>query len=92
VKYKHKGAHLYERFVTTKDKVIFKCMIPNCTHFLTNPDMVINRLTRCWGECGRELVYTKEHYQDKIKKPLCDECREERKIQRTLLSQIPNAT
>lgn len=85
----HKGAHLYERFTTKKGKNIYKCMIPGCPHSISNPELIINRMTRCWGECGRELVMTKEYYQENIKKPLCEECRNERKAQRAMLASIP---
>ena len=85
----HNGSHQYERLETKRGKVIYKCMIPSCTHFLSTPELVQNRLSRCWGECGREIVITKELYQDKIKKPLCDTCKEERKVMREMLAAVP---
>jgi len=84
----HNGAHLYERFETKRGKIIYKCMIPSCTHFLSTPELVINRVCKCWGDCGRELVVTKELYFDKIKKPVCETCREDRKAMREAMSAI----
>lgn len=90
MKQKHKGAHLLQRFETDKKKSFYKCMIPGCPTFYSQAELVINKLSRCHANCGRELVMTQEIISSKIKKPLCPDCREERKIQKRALSQIPS--
>jgi len=87
-KKKHNSAHQYERFETKKGKVLYKCMIPLCNHFLSAPELVINRASLCWGECGREVIITKDIFQDKIKKPFCSNCKAERKLMREMVAKI----
>lgn len=84
----HTGAHLYERFDTRSGKALYKCMIPGCPHYISKGELIIGRLSRCWGECGREAVITKDVYQDKIKKPYCETCRQERKEAREAMASV----
>ena len=79
--------HRYERMETgLKKKTVYKCM--DCPHILNNPELMIGRESKCWGICGGVVRYTREDYQQGLKFPICEECREERKKQRELLSKI----
>lgn len=84
----HNGAHLYERIETKRGKTIYMCMIPSCPHFISVPETIVNRVSKCWGDCGRELVMTKEIYSSKIRKPFCEECKNERREAREALMSL----
>jgi hypothetical protein len=89
VKKKESHLHKYERGQLGPRHEIYKCMLPNCTHYLPNVFLAVGRLSLCWGNCGNAVLMTKDMVNhEKIKHPMCDSCREERKERRAALSQI----
>ena len=56
--------------------IVFKCMIPNCTHFISK-DLVIGRKSICW-KCNEPVVLNTEN--TRLKKPTHVECRKLREI------------
>lgn len=83
-----KHTHLYERRTIGKnDHVIYKCMIPSCTHFLPQRELAEGRASLCWG-CKTEITITKEIVSENIVRPMCEDCREERKRRNEALAQI----
>lgn len=80
--------HQYERMSWPSGKIFYKCMAVGCSHYLPVPELVIGRESLCWGSCNRLVVITKEHVQKEIKKPMCDDCRSERKERREALASL----
>ena len=70
--------HKYKRVdIGGKGYIIYRCMIPGCSHYLPTKELIINRETLCW-DCNRITVYTQEMYNRKIMDPLCEDCRQKR--------------
>ena len=85
-KNKHDGPHKYEKaFYGKNDTVIYRCVLPNCPHFL-NPTLVPGRISLCWGTCNGEVMITKEDIVEGRRHPMCDRCREERRERRESLA------
>lgn len=85
----HEGPHKYERVeVGTKGWVVYKCMLPGCSHYLPSAKLIVNKVSICWGICNNTAIYTQEDYEKKLKHPMCDNCREVRRKQREELSKI----
>jgi hypothetical protein len=86
---KHKGPHQFEllkikglKRVSDKlganyevKRIIYKCMLPDCTTYLNEPALAIGRLCLCWGGCGEAIIIQK----DMPVKPMCAKCKERRK-------------
>lgn len=54
MKYDHK-IHMYKRYsVGAKKWVIYRCMLPNCTHHVL-PQMLVGRLSICY-RCGEDFT------------------------------------
>lgn len=84
-----KHVHKYERVEAGKKGwVIFKCMLPGCTHFLPVAKMMVNRMSLCWGICDGLAIYTQRDYEVNLKHPMCEPCREIRKNQREEMLKI----
>jgi len=84
----HDGPHKYERIdVGTKGHVIYRCMLPDCPHFLPSITYVTGRLSLCWG-CDDTCRITKEDIWHKVKHPMCESCKEERAQRREEMKQI----
>jgi hypothetical protein len=69
-------------------KKTFRCILTNCPHFLPQISMAIGRLSVCWGDCGVPLELKPEHLT--IKRPMCNECKEERKLRLSMNQLIPD--
>lgn len=82
--------HKYERVeVGKKNWIIYRCTLPNCSHFLPTASLIVNKESLCWGLCGDVTIYTQEDFNQKLKKPMCGSCRELRKAQRENTAIIP---
>lgn len=71
---KHASPHKYKRVQMRKDNpnwIVFRCMLPDCSHYLPTLEMVINKLSLCWG-CEQQFLITKEHVERV--KPTCESC------------------
>lgn len=74
-----KHVHKYRRFlIGDNDHIIFRCMIPGCSHFLPTKELAIGALSQCWGECGEvvELNYLHTNPKHSAAKPLCEACKD----------------
>lgn len=87
----HEGPHKYQR-VTLGQKgtyEVYKCMLPDCAHYV-QAQLAVGRLSLCWGGCGNNVLLDQDAVGDrKVWRPMCDDCREERKLQRESLREIP---
>jgi hypothetical protein len=82
----HTGPHKYERGTIGKNgHAIYKCMLPNCTHYLPHEFNAINLLSLCWGNCGAAVEMDRQFIREKIKHTLCNKCREARAKRRAEL-------
>jgi len=82
--------HKYKRMsVGRKGHEIYKCMLPNCSHYLPYVELAIGRLSACWG-CGASVELTQDMVGDlKTVRPICEDCKKLRKEQRAVLAGIP---
>jgi len=81
--------HKYERMNWPNGKAFYKCMEPNCPHYLPIATLAIGRESLCWGwQCNKLVVITKEDIQNEIKKPMCQECKEDRMRRREELRKV----
>lgn len=62
--------HRYMR-TRPRNEIIWKCMLPGCTHFIPLNITVIGRNSICW-ECGE--VFTMEEHHLNQEMPKCDTC------------------
>lgn len=85
---KHQHVHKYERGRVGKDHIIYKCMLPNCPHYLPHEYLALGRLCVCWGGCGDAVVISKEMVQTEMKHPMCDTCRLKRQEQRATMAEM----
>jgi hypothetical protein len=75
--------HKYERMNWPNGKAFYKCMEPNCTHYLPVENLVIGRESLCWGYlCNNLVVIEREDILRKIKHPTCDSCKQIQKNKR----------
>ena len=89
-KKKAQHVHKYERGLLGNDHEIYKCMLPGCRHYMPNVFLVIGQLSMCWGNCGNAVMMTKQMVNhDKVKFPMCDSCRQERKQKLQAMKEIP---
>lgn len=72
----HPGPHKYQRIKWRSRKadgepyIIFKCMLPGCTHYVPR-DLVVGNETICW-KCGRTFQMAYAHTY--LAKPHCVYC------------------
>lgn len=63
--------HKYQRVkLGTKGFEVYKCMKPNCPHYLRK-ELVVGKATECW-RCGQTVIMTQP--MAKQKKPHCRNC------------------
>lgn len=85
-----KHVHQYQGIVMGKNgNFLYKCMLPDCPHFLPVTELAIGRSSICWGGCGNVVTITPDMVGRKLQKPRCDNCREERKQRIFALQSIP---
>ena len=93
--------HKYQRFLTGKnDYMIFRCMEVGCSHFMPTKELIIGRLSRCWGSSGDEafgecqnLITIDFTFTDPRLSPAklyCEECKKLRKLMRKATKQWPH--
>jgi hypothetical protein len=71
--------HKYERMTWPGGKIFYKCMEPNCPHYLPTANLVIGRESLCWGYlCNKLVLITKEDIAKGVKHPMCSNCKEKR--------------
>ena len=64
--------HKYKKDILGKDYVIYRCVLPGCTHYL--PERLIKgKFCVCW-RCGEPFIIKLLH-----SKPHCDDCIEKKK-------------
>lgn len=88
----HEGPHKYERMKVGKnDHEIYKCMFPDCPHYLPSLELAIGRLSLCWGiDCHNTVEMTRDMVSNrKTVKPMCESCKEERKKRLLALQSVP---
>ena len=72
----NKHLHKYKKVNIAKkgsDKYeVWKCQLPNCTHYLTKPQ-VVGRFCLCWV-CGEECIVKRENDGAVRAKPHCPSC------------------
>ena len=84
----HDSPHLYERTeVGKKGWVIYRCMLPNCSHYISEA-LIVGKISLCHGVCGDAVLYTQDDLNQKLKRPMCASCRELRKQQKEEMSKI----
>lgn len=84
----HEGPHKYERMeIGRKGHVIYKCILPDCPHFLPSAHLVIGRETVC-KSCSSSVVYTKEMFSNDLKQAICENCREIKRRQAELMKTL----
>ena len=85
---KKKHTHKYERRRLGSWKKtgheIYKCAAAGCNHYIIDLETVVGRYSQCWGpDCGNEVEMTRYLiFSEKRKRPICDDCKERRKIER----------
>lgn len=62
--------HRYMR-TRPRNEIIWKCMLPGCSHYIPLNTTVIGRNSICW-ECGE--VFTMEEHHLRQEMPNCDTC------------------
>lgn len=67
---KTKHLHKYKKEKLGHDYYIYRCMQPDCAHYLP-VRLAIGRISICW-RCGAGFLMTGKH--TKLTKPHCDEC------------------
>ena len=70
----HKSVHMYKRIAWgTKGRIIYKCVIPGCTHYLHKvlAEGAISLCNRCRN---KEVVITKYMISKNIVRIHCDKC------------------
>jgi hypothetical protein len=85
--------HKYERVeVGKKGWVVYKCVLPGCSHYLPVANLMIGKESLCHGICEGTTIYTQDDYNQKLKRPMCESCRELRKMQKMSVENVPELT
>jgi hypothetical protein len=72
--------HKYERLNWPNGKAFYKCMEPNCTHYLPIATLAIGRESLCWGfMCNNLVTLTREDINREVKYPTCEKCKIKKK-------------
>lgn len=81
--------HKYEKMTWPNGRIFYKCMEPNCPHYLPVATLIIGRESQCWGpNCNKLVLITKEDFQKGIKHPMCENCKALRLEKREELGKI----
>lgn len=94
-----KHTHKYERRKLgswkTKGHDIYKCAVPGCTHYMLDMEAVVGRFSQCWGlvpgiiDCQNEVEMTRYLvFNEKRKHPICDSCKEKRKLDKRIREKV----
>lgn len=84
-----KHTHKYQREEAGKKGWIFyRCILQGCSHYLPVATMIIGKESLCHGTCDGTVIYSTEDFTQKLKRPMCKECREIRKFQREQLTSV----
>lgn len=59
--------HKYKKDILGKDYVIYKCVLPSCSHYLSER-LIKGKFSICW-RCGEPFIIKLLHA-----KPHCDDC------------------
>ncbi len=62
--------HKYQRTTLGKNFLIYRCMVPGCSHYVS-AKLMLNRICECW-RCGNPMVIDK--YSAHLAKPHCENC------------------
>jgi len=65
--------HIYQR--SAKNKDIYKCIDPDCTHY-TQKEMIEGKRVRC-GKCKEQMIVPKDQLRNKL--VVCVMCTKSRK-------------
>lgn len=65
--------HKYYRVVLgkLKDYIVYKCALPNCSHFVQR-ELAVNRQSLCW-KCERPFILSLRDLT--LAKPICKDCK-----------------
>ena len=92
-----KHTHLYKRVMFgfgSKKYPVYKCEIAPCTHHIIDMEMMIGRMSRCWGEnktCPNEIEMTRHLVMNcKIKWPKCEQCKAKRQKDVDAVNEVLN--
>lgn len=83
-KKKEQHVHKYERRKIgskTTGHDIYKCTLTNCNHYIIDLELVVGRLSLCWGlDCPNAVEMTRNLvFNEKRKRPMCAICKAKRK-------------
>lgn len=67
-----KHVHRYMR-TRPRNEIIWKCMLPGCSHFIPLNTTVVGRNSMCW-ECGEAFTIEDRHTKQEDGMPKCDPC------------------
>ena len=85
-----KHIHKYERTeIGNKGWVVYRCTLPDCSHYLPSAQMMVGKESICWGVCESTVIYSQEDYNQKLKRPMCLSCRDLRQKQKESLQSVP---
>ena len=86
---KIKHVHKYERVEVGKNGwVVYRCVLPNCSHYLPTAALVVGKQSICWGVCDGTTIYSQDDYNQKLKRPMCSGCRAIRQMQKDQLRSV----
>lgn len=73
---KNNHTHKYVRTELSPTYLVYKCVLPNCTHYLPTK-LVIGRMSICWN-CGVPFQIVARGTRPLKKKFICDNCWEQK--------------
>ena len=81
--------HKYERMKWPNGNPFYKCMEPNCSHYLPVLQLVIGKESLCWGpNCNKLVIITRDDVNRGLRRPMCEDCRRERLEMRKAMKEI----
>ncbi len=87
---KLKHLHKYERTeIGNKGWIVYRCVLPDCSHYLPSANLIIGKESLCHGICDGTVIYTQEDFNQKLKRPMCLACREQRQKQKEAMQSVP---
>ena len=78
-----KHVHKYRRITTVKGKGIWRCVLPGCKHVIYQEELLPGRESVCWM-CEQPMIIQGLSQA----KPVCEDCKENRKEQMEKLRRI----
>ena len=89
MKKKHDGPHKYQLVDIGRNKkyLVYRCMLPNCTHYLPHRNLIIGKESLC-SNCSRQFIIGKD---ETLVKPVCHICRAKRSVKLQQVSAISAA-